>query len=1097
MRRSFLWLAPLLVAVACHNTNQRRDTLFVKLDPTQTGIDFENELLLNENFDVFRYRNYYNGGGVAVGDINNDGLADIYLTSNMAGNRLYLNQGNLKFEDITAHAGVKGTRSWSTGVSMVDVNADGLLDIYVCNSGDIKGNNRENELFINQGDLTFKEQATEFGLNDNGYSTHAVFFDYDKDGDLDCYILNNSFRPISTLGYRNLREERDKDGGDKLMRNENGKFVDVSSQAGIFGSVIGFGLGVTVGDVNNDNWQDIYVSNDFYERDYLYINNGDGTFLEKLEDYMGHLSMFSMGADMADLNNDGFPEIFSTDMLPRDDFRLKALSSFEPYDVYQLRLRNGYYHQYMRNMLQANTGNNSFIELGFLAGVAGTDWSWGALMADFDNDGYREIFVSNGIYKDVTEQDFVDFMGSSEQIKAAMEGKKIDFKQFVDRMSSTKLSNCLYKRVGDWSYRDVALNWGLDEPSFSNGAAYGDLDNDGDLDLIVNNVNQPVFVYENKLDSTKNNFLKVSFKGPEGNLFGLGSSVFAHSGKEVIASAQMPIRGFQSSMDYKLTIGTGEREIDSLVIRWPDGKEEVILHPAKKLQIIAEYTKAKKIKKNYHVKKKKLLAESSISLIKHQENEYNDFDHERLIYHMRSTEGPGFAKADINRDGLDDFFLGGSVGKVSAIYLQTQQGDFRKLNTAVFDADSLSEDVAAEFFDADGDKDLDLIVVTSAVESSLRSVESLDRLYLNDGVKNGWPIFVKSKTFPALYQSGSCARPMDVDNDGDQDLFIGNRLQPAYYGLPCDQVLLLNDGQGNFSDASATLAPEFKKLGMVTDACWFDFDKNGFEDLVVVGEWMRPTIFLNDGVRFSKHLDTSPLDSMSGWWNTIRSNDIDGDGDADLFLGNLGWNSRFKPTKKEPVNLYVSDFDQNGSLDPVFSYYNNGIEYPAALRQDLIKQMPSLKKRFIYYKQYAGKNLTEVIDPEQLRSARKLSFEYPSSCVLLNNGKMGFEIRSLPVEAQVSPVFAVEFADIDDDSNKEVILGGNFFSVKPEIGRYDALHGLVLKYDPKNAFKTLTSTESGLDIRGEVRHVSSMRCKDGIKLIFIRNNDSVKLYEIN
>jgi enediyne biosynthesis protein E4 len=1094
---SFFFL--ILILAACSDEAQKiRSTLFQKLEPDQTGIDFANELSRNNNFDVFRYRNYYNGGGVAIGDVNNDGLPDVYLTSNMNGNSLYLNKGGLKFEDITVLAGVKGTRNWSTGVSMADVNADGLLDIYVCNSGEINGNNRENELFINQGNLTFKEQAKEFGLNDNGFSTHAVFFDYDRDGDLDCYILNNSFRPISTLGFRNLRNERDENGGDKLFSNIDGKFIDVSEQAGIFGSVIGFGLGVTVGDVNNDNWLDIYVSNDFYERDYLYINNHDGTFSEKLEEYMGHLSMFSMGADMADLNNDGLPEIFSTDMLPQDDYRLKTLSSFEGYDVYQLRLQNGYYHQFMRNMLQVNTGQDDFVELGFMANVASTDWSWGALMADFDNDGYREIFVSNGIYKDVTEQDFIDFMGSSEQIKAAMEGKKIDFKQFVDKMNSTKVSNCLFKRTGEWQYKEVAADWGLDEPSFSNGSAYGDLDNDGDLDLIVNNVNQPLFVYENTLSKSNSNFIKVNFKGTAKNRFGLGTTVFAYVNNQIITTLQMPIRGFQSSMDYTMSIGLGKStKIDSLIIRWPDDKEEKLIGANTGTTITVDYSNSVSPNKKEKPKSAPWLRETAINHIEHRENQYNDFDHERLIYHMRSTSGPAFAKGDLNKDGLDDFFLGGSAGKPSQLYLQNKNGNFSPFNTTLFDADSLTEDVAATFFDADGDSDLDLYVVTGGVENSLQSVESLDRLYINNGLKASQPQFSRAIDLPALYQSGSCVKPMDIDNDGDLDLFVGNRVMPAYYGQPCDQSILINKGKGKFENATNQWAPQMKRLGMVTDAAWFDYDGNGFQDLIIVGEWMPIILFLNDGKKLVKSEGENGLKQSVGWWNVIKPLDVDGDGDEDFVVGNLGLNSRFKPTANEPVNLYVSDFDQNGSLDPVFTYFNKNVEYPAALRQDLIKQMPSMKKEFVYYKDYAEKKLTDVFTPQQLAGATKLSFNYPYTTLLLNNGKAGFSLAPLPIEAQVAPVSAIEWMDVNHDNQNELIIAGNLFSVKPEIGRYDALHGLVLITDGKGNFKSVNPSLSGLAIKGEVRHLNKIKTAKGEKLIFIRNNDTVKMFELN
>ncbi len=1074
--------------------------LFKTLDKEETGIDFINALSLKEDFDVFRYRNFYNGGGVGIGDFNNDGLADVYLTSNMGDNKLYLNKGNFKFEDITETAGVKGTKVWSTGVSIVDINSDGLLDIYVSNAGDIKGDKRENELFINNGNLTFTDKATEYGLADKGFSTHAAFFDYDKDGDLDCYVLNNSFRPISTLGFKNLRDKRDEFGGHKLYRNDNGHFVDVSEFAGIYGSVIGFGLGVTVGDVNNDNWQDLYISNDFYERDYLYINNHDGTFSESLEEYMGHISMFSMGADLADLNNDGLPEIFSTDMLPEDDYRLKTLTAFETYDVYQLRLKNGYYHQFMRNMLQVNTGNNSFIEMGEMAGVSRTDWSWGALLADFDNNAYKEIFVCNGIYKDVTNQDFVDFFGSSEQIHAAIDGKKIDFQKFVDKMTSQRISNYMFSRTGEWTYQNVSADWGLDEPSFSNGAAYGDLDNDGDLDLIVNNVNQEVFVYKNQSNDQKgNNYLSVQFKGAPGNVFGLGASVHAFVGNEELFFDHMPIRGFQSSMDYKMVIGLGKyNKVDSLIVIWPDDKIQILKDVKVNQTLMADYTAADRKWINKSKASKPLLQEAKTTEVIHQENSFNDFDRDRLLYHMLSTQGPAFAKADINRDGLDDFFVGGSAGNSSAIYIQKSPTIFTKLNTNIFDLDSLSEDVNAVFFDADGDKDDDLYIVTGGSEYTSQSTYNLDRLYINQGVRKGLPYYEKAEDkLPARYQSGSCVKPADIDNDGDLDLFVGTRVIPSYYGLPCDQFILINDGKGNFTDATASLAPLFKRLGMVTDAVWFDYDKNGFIDLMIVGEWMPVTIFSNDGKQLTKVENVSGLEKSEGWWNSIESADLDNDGDLDFVLGNLGLNSKFKPSAENSLSLYVNDFDQNGSIEPIFSFIkSDGKEYPVALRQDIVKQMSSMKKKFVYYKDYANKSVTDIFDSKLLERATVLKFSEPQSSILLNNGSGGFQRKPLPMAAQVSPVFGIQVTDVTKDKVPDIIIGGNLFAVKPEVGRYDALHGLVLKGDGKGNFIPLDFYESGLKIMGEIRHIEIVNSKGKKMIAFVRNNDSIKFYSI-
>ncbi|HEY3404241.1 MAG TPA: VCBS repeat-containing protein [Ohtaekwangia sp.] len=1094
----------LLVTVRCNpekgsSPAETNDTLlFQRLSTTETGITFKNELTVSEDFNVFKYRNFYNGGGVGIGDINNDGLPDIYFTSNMGDNKLYLNKGNWKFEDITEKAGVKGSKIWSTGVSIADVNADGFLDLYVCNAGDPNGDNRENELFINNGDLTFTERAKGYGLADKGFSTHAVFFDYDKDGDLDCYVLNNSGRPISTLGYRNLRHERDEFGGHKLYRNNNDHFVDVSEEAGIYGSVIGFGLGVMVGDVNQDNWPDLYVSNDFYERDYLYVNNHDGTFTESLEERLGHISMFSMGADLADLNNDGYPDIFSTDMLPDDDYRLKTLVSFETYDIAQLRLKNGYYHQYMRNMLQMNNGDGSFMEVAELAGVAATDWSWGALMADFDNDMHREIFVSNGIFKDVTNQDFVEFLGSSDQVRAVMEGKKVDFIEFVNKMSSQKIHNHMFTAAGELNYTDVALPWGLDEPSFSNGAAYGDLDGDGDLDLVINNVNQEAFVYRNQVRELKrNNFIAITFKGVPKNTFGLGASVHATVGREKLLFDQMPIRGFQSSMDYKMVIGIGQAStVDSLAVIWPDNRMQVFKNVSANQTLTVSQTEANWLWRKEETSGNALLKEVQVSPpVVHQENEFNDFDRDRLLYHMLSTQGPAFAKADLNNDGLDDFYLGGSAGISGAIYIQQKLNKFSKFPTSVFEPAALSEDVDAVFFDADKDGDLDLYVVSGGSEYIAQSPHNLDHFYLNTGSATR-PVFVSAPDhIPAFNQSGSCVRPADIDQDGDLDLFVGTRVLPAYYGIPCDQFILINDGKGNFADGTALWASPFKKLGMVTDAQWFDYDQNGFLDLILVGEWMPVTIFKNDGKHLTRVENLKGLDKTEGWWNTIEAVDLNRDGNMDFVLGNIGLNSKFKPSAENPLSLYVGDFDLNSSLEPVFTFQKEGKEYPLALRQDMIRQMTSLKKNFLYYKDYAGKTIEEIIEPKLLREATRLNFYEPRSCILVNQG-FDFILEPLPVHAQVSPVYDIEVHDLNKDGHLDLILAGNLYGVKPEAGRYDALQGLVLTGNGTGKFIPNSFRQSGLKITGEVRHISLMNAKNP-QIAFIRNNDSIKLYSIN
>jgi hypothetical protein len=1101
MRKSFIALVGLLSACAVPENKTptaAKAVLFQRLTAEETGINFVNTLTVSEDFDVFRYRNFYNGGGVAIGDINNDGLADIYLSSNMGDNKLFLNKGNWKFEDITERAGVKGTKFWSTGVSIADVNGDGWLDIYVSNAGDIRGDNRENELFINNKNLTFTDRAEQMGLADKGFSTHAAFFDFDKDGDLDCYVLNNSYKPVASLGYRNLRNERDPYGGHKLYRNDNMHFTDVSEASGIYGSVIGFGLGVTVGDVNQDNWPDLYVSNDFYERDYLYVNNHDGTFAESLEKYMGHISMFSMGADLADLNNDGYPEIFSTDMLPDDDNRLKTLSSFETYDVYQLRLKNGYYHQFMRNMLHENNQDGTFSEVGELAGVAATDWSWGALLADFDNDRFKEIFVCNGIYRDVTNQDFVEFLGSSEQMRAAIEGKKVNFEEFVKKMPSIKLKNHMFTRVGEWQYKNVASTWGLDEPSFSNGAAYGDLDNDGDLDLIINNVNQELFIYNNhSREQNNNHYLALTFKGYSKNSFGLGATVKAYVDGQSITFDHMPIRGFQSSMDYKMTIGLGKfTNVDSLEIRWPDDMRQVLKNvTADRIISLAHADAVSYAGKGKRKIRSSLLDEIKTTDITHRENDYNDFDRDRLLYHMISTQGPAFAQADLNNDGMDDFYLGASMHNNGMICIQ-QLGDKYKISS--LKEEPLADETDAIFFDMEGDGDLDLYVVTGGTENLAQTLPQADRLYENKGLKNGSPEFLLTEgRIPKIYQSGSCVKPADLDHDGDVDLFIGTRVIPSYYGIPCDQFLLINDGKGNFKDVSATIAPQLRHLGMVTDATWFNYDNDDFPDLMITGEWMPITIFKNNGKQFVKVDNVKGLAKSDGWWNRVVMSDLDGDGDSDFVLGNLGLNSKFKPTADQPLTLFVNDFDQNGSIEPIFSYPKGDKHVPFALRPEIIKQMSSLKKKFVYSKDYANKTVEDIVDPKILAKSTTLQFYQPQTSLLLNQGNGDFLLTPLSVQAQLSPVYGIGIEDLNGDDRPDIILGGNLYSVKPEIGRYDALHGLVLLADASGHFIPQTSIQSGLKVEGEVRHIGILKSKNRQSIALIRNNDSVKFYRVN
>ncbi|MEK6476287.1 VCBS repeat-containing protein [Catalinimonas sp. 4WD22] len=1107
MKHSF-WLIALLVW-GCSDAG---DHLFTPLSESEVGIDFTNELSLSKDFDVFRYRNYYNGGGVAIGDINNDGFSDVYLTANMQPNRLYLNKANAKgetfeFQDITEVAGVGGEKIWSTGVSMADVNGDGLLDIYVCNSGDIEGGHRENELFINEGNgpdglPTFSEQAAAYGLDDKGFSTHAVFFDYDKDGDLDVYVLNNSFRPVSTLGLENIRHVRDSTGGDKLYRNDNNRFVNVSQEAGIYGSVIGFGLGVTITDVNQDNWLDIYVSNDFFERDYLYINQKDGTFKDELPQRMGHISHFSMGADAADLNNDGYPEVFVTDMLPETDERLKTMTNFESYDVHQTKLKNDYYEQYMRNTLQLNSQDGTFKEIGQLAGVHATDWSWGALIADFDNDFNKEIFVSNGIYKDVTNQDFIRFIGSDEAMLEAMRKETVDFQELVDRMPSNKLSNYLFKKDSSLSYENVSTNWGLDEPSFSNGAAYGDLDNDGDLDLIVNNVNQEVFVYRNNSEKRlKNNYLKLSFVGPDKNRFGVGARVHAYVKDHHIMQENVPTKGFQSSMDYAMIIGIDSlQSVDSLIIHWGyDDKVQKLYEVKANQHLTLDIKDADQTALPRGDNQQTVFRKQNNVLnppFAHQEDLFVDFDYERLVYHMLSKEGPALTVSDINQDGLDDFYIGGAHGKSGKIYLQNSKGGFEISEQWDIAQDSIYEDVDAQFFDADNDGDMDLYVVSGGNAFRENAREYQDRLYLLTSISNGRPVYERNeRALPPLREMGACVRNADFDNDGDQDLFVGSRGIPLQYGVAATSHILENDGKGNFSDVTATVSPKLASFGMVTDAQWTDFDNDDDLDLVVVGDWMPITLFKNNGANLERLHNVPGLTKTNGWWRSIEVSDVNKDGEMDFIVGNWGNNSMFKASEEKPLELYISDFDNNQTVDHVYACYKGDSLYPMALRHELVAQLNFLKKDFTYYEDYAGKTLSQVFSKEQLNNAVVNKVHHLQSSVVINNGDGSYSLYNLPEEVQFSPIYAIAADDFDQDMETDYVMAGNFSGVKPEEGRYDANTGLMLKAEDGQLL-VVKGNKSGLHIDGEVRKMEVAKTIGNKKLLIVaKNNDLPEIYE--
>ena len=1095
-----IYFAPI---ISCKSKNEKEEAPLFQL-MENTGINFSNIVTDTKDFNIFTFRNFYNGGGVAIGDINNDGLADVFLTANMGSNKLYLNKGDFKFEDISAKAGFKNKDQWSTGVVMVDINNDGWLDIFVSNSGHINdGVSRENQLFINNHDLTFTESAKAYGLADNGYTTQVAFFDYDMDGDLDCFIVNNSPIPVNTLNYANKRDlpaenwpVKDflKGGGDHLLRNDNGKFVDVTHSTGIHGSLISFGLGVTIGDVNGDHYPDIYVSNDFFERDYLYINQKDGTFKDELQNWVQHTSLASMGADMGDINNDGYPDIFTTDMMPDDDYRLKTTSSFDNIDVYRLKEKSGFYHQFQQNTLQVNNKNGKFLDASYYSGVAASDWSWGGLLFDADNDGLTDLYICNGINKDLTNQDFIDFFANDIVQKMVMTGKKDEVNAVISKMPRQALLNKAFKNEGNLKFSDHGKAWGFTQPSFSNGAAYGDLDNDGDLDLVINNENSPAFVYKNNSrEINKNNYIGFNLKGKGKNSFAIGSEIKVFIGDQILSREVQPTRGFQSSVDYKVLIGLGKQpKIDSFQIIWPNRTYSTEKNPTiNQVHQITQPEKAPIIRDKKVEAVNTLLTAAKSNFEKHAEDDLIDFYSERNIPRILSKEGPKAAVGDVNGDGLEDVYIAGTPKHAGQLYLQNKNGGFDKKFNPAFEQFSDFEDVAVLFFDCDGDGDLDLFVGAGGNNPQLGNRVFQHRLYKNDGKGN---FMIDVAAFGNNEMNIAVATAYDFDHDGDLDLFVGARSYPGNYGITPTSYIYVNDGKGHFTDMAKTKNPDISNIGMVTGAVWADVTGDTSKELIVVGEWMNPKIFSFNKDHFEE-IKTN-LTDLQGWWQSVAVADLNGDGKEDLILGNIGENFYLHPNKENPVKIWITDFDHNGIVDKILTRTIDGRDLPVFLKRDLEEQLPILKKQNLRHEVFAKKSVQELFSSDIIDKTVVHLFNYASSCIAFNKGKGQFDVQKLSPYLQLSCINAIKCVDVNADGIKDLVVGGNNFGFPPMMGRLDASFGNVLLNDGKGKLTVQDASVTGLELRGEIRDIQEIKSAGKDYLLLLQNDAIPALYSI-
>jgi hypothetical protein len=1068
--------------------------LFQLLPPKATGIKFINEINETEHLNVLAYEYFYNGGGIAVGDLNNDGLDDIFFTANMGPNKLYLNQGNFKFKDITKDASkeLEGRpEAWKTGVTMADVNGDGLLDIYICYSGKVGGDIRRNQLFINQGNLKFTEKAKEYGLDDQGYSTQAAFFDYDNDGDLDMFLLNHNVVKIDNMEFAKHRNQTDTLAGDKLFENRNNHFIDISKKAGIIQTPLTFGLGICISDINQDGWQDIYVTNDYNEPDYLYINNRNGTFKDDAKNCFRHLSQFSMGVDIADYNNDGKPDVMTLDMLPEDNRRQKLLQLQENYESFELMISQDLYKQYMRNMLQLNNGDGTFSEIGQMAGVSNTDWSWCPLLADLDNDGYKDLLVTNGYLRDYTNKDFLRYWGDY-RLKRAMSKEPILLMDLVTAMPSTSLMNYVFRNEQNLTFSNKQKEWGMENTGVSGAAVYADLDNDGDLDIVVSNINEPPSVYRNMTrEKDTTTYLTLKLKGKPGNSFAIGAKVYVYANGVLQYQEVNPGRGYLSSLPANLHFGLGHaQQADSIRIIWPGNVVQRLNNVAVNRQLVVEYA-AGAVAPNTAPQpaSQKTIFSRTKGIIgyKHDEAAWNDFKRQPLMLFMYSRTGPIFAKGDVNNDGLEDLYIGSDYTKPGMLYTQQAGGAYQINNNSVLDQPDGPATADAAFFDVNGDGFADLYLARGGYALFEPNTPNLqDALFINDGKGNLAP---SPQPLPDLSAcSKSCVRPCDVDNDGDIDLFVGGRVIPGKYPLPPPSWLLVNNGKGQFS---ATALPV---KGMVTDAQWTDIDKDGRKDLLLCGEFMPITLYLNKADGFTDKTSDYFEQMPKGCWFSLTLADVNGDGREDIIAGNLGQNTQFHVSEKEPAELYYADFDGNGSIDPFFNCYIKGVSYPFVSRDELNDQIYPMRKKFTSYRNYADATIKDIFSPDELAKAGKLSItDLRTLCFLSRNGK--FTASALPLQAQFSVTTKTIAGDFDHDGKTDLLLLGNHSDNRLKLGSIDASYGCLLKGDGSGNFSYVPPAVSGLSIAGDVKSAGEVTINKEKYIMIGVNNAGIFLYK--